>query len=229
MSTVEFATGAGRAAGYLSTAGGGAGLGVVVVHEIWGLVPHIESVCDRLAAEGFTAFAPDLYAGETAKPGDLDAARALLGAASPGRVGEVLGGAVDFLADHDEVRGEGVGVVGFCSGGGQAMWLATAKPDAVRAVVPFYGMKPAGIEPDWSRLRAAVEGHYGELDQRYGPAAVEAFEDELRAAGVDDVHFFVYPGAGHAFFNDTRKEGYEEESARQAWVRTLEFLRAKLG
>jgi carboxymethylenebutenolidase len=226
---VEFPARDGTASGYLATAGDGAGLGVVVVQEIWGLVPHIQEVCDRFAAEGFTALAPDLYDGETAKVGDVDGARALMQSTGPQRVAAILTGAVDLLAGHEAVRGDGVGVIGFCSGGGQAMWLATLKPDKVKAAVPFYGMAPQGIDPDWSQLRAAVEGHFGDLDQRYDPATVERFEETLRDAGVDDVRFFVYPGAKHAFFNDTRKENYDEESARQAWVRTLEFLRAKLG
>jgi carboxymethylenebutenolidase len=98
----------------------------------------------------------------------------------------------------------------------------------VRVVVPFYGIAPNDTEPDWSALSAAVEGHFAEHDDMASPEAVAAFEERLGDLGKE-VRVFSYPGTSHAFFNDTRPEVYDEEAARQAWVRTLEFLRAKLG
>ncbi len=216
---VEFPSNGSTGGGYLAPAHEGAGLGVVVIHDLWGLVDHIVDVCDRLSAEGFTALAPDLHHGEEANAGralDLE------------RAAKDLSDAIDFLQAHQSVRGHGVGVVGFGMGGGLAMWLATLRPDAVRAVVPFYGIAPDGAEPDWSALAAAVEGHYAEHDDMAPPAAVAAFEEKLQELGKD-VRIFRYPGTSHAFFNDTRPEVHDEEAARQAWVRTLEFLRAKLG
>ncbi len=50
----------------------------------------------------------------------------------------------------------------------------------------------------------------------------------LKSLGKD-VDFHYYDGAQHAFFNDTRPEVYDEHAASTAWVRTLEFLRSKLG
>jgi carboxymethylenebutenolidase len=82
--------------------------------------------------------------------------------------------------------------------------------------------------PEWDQILAAVEGHYGEDDQWAGSAAGRNIEDQLDSRGKY-VKIFVYPEAGHAFFNDTRPEAYREDAAREAWVRTLAFLRAKLG
>ena len=206
---VEFGADGTTSSGYLAPASEGAGLGVVVIPEGSGPVDHIVDVCDRFSVEGFTALAPDL------SPGDaLDLERAA----------RHLSGAVDFLQAHPGVRGQGVALVGFGTGGGLALWLATLRPDAVRAVVPFYGVAPLGAAPDWSALTAPVEGHYGEADAE----AVAAFDEQLRDLGKD-LRIFTYPGKGHAFFDDTRPEVYDEDSARQAWVRTLEFLRAKMG
>jgi len=73
-----------------------------------------------------------------------------------------------------------------------------------------------------------VEGHYAEHDDQADPGAVTAFETQLRDLGKE-VRVFRYPGTSHAFFNDTRPEIHDKEASRQAWVRTLEFLRAKLG
>lgn len=225
---VEFPSNGGAGGGYLAPAPAGAGLGVVVVQEWWGLVDHIVDVCDRFAAEGFTALAPDLYHGQTVSNREPDEAAKALMALNLERTARDLCGAVDFLQAHDAVRGHGVAVVGFCMGGGLALWVATLRPDAVRAVVPFYGIAPDGAAPDWSALRAAVEGHYAEHDDMAPPEAVAAFEAHLTDLDTD-VRIFRYPGTSHAFFNDTRPEVYDEEAARQAWVRTLEFLRAKMG
>jgi carboxymethylenebutenolidase len=225
---VEFPSNGSTAGGYLAPAAEGAGLGVVVVQEWWGLVPHIRDVCDRFAAEGFTALAPDLYHGATVPVGEPDEAKKASMALDLERAARDMAGATDHLAEHEAVRGHGLGVVGFCMGGGLALWLATLRPDRVRAVVPFYGLAPRGHEPDWSRLEAAVEGHYAEHDDLAGPQVASDLEERLAALGKE-VRMFVYPGTRHAFFNDTRPEVHDPDAARQAWVRTLEFLRAKLG
>ncbi|HWI04507.1 MAG TPA: dienelactone hydrolase family protein [Acidimicrobiales bacterium] len=225
---VEFPSNGATGGGYLAPASEGAGLGVIVVQEWWGLVDHIVDVCDRFAAEGFTALAPDLYHGKTVPNREPDEAAKAAMALDVERAARDLSGAADFLQAHEAVRGRGVGVVGFGTGGGLALWLATLRPDAVRAAVPFYGIAPEGAEPEWSALAAPVEGHYAEHDGTASPEAVTAFESRLTEAGTD-VRIFTYPGTGHAFFNDTRPEVYDEDAARQAWVRTLEFLRSKLG
>ena len=226
---VEFPSNGRTAGGYLAPpVEGGAGLGVLVIQEWWGLVDHIVDVCDRFAAEGFAALAPDLYHGRTVPNKEPDeAAKAQMALDLEGAARD-LSGAVDYLTGHPSMRGHGIAVVGFCMGGGLALWLATLRPDAIQAVVPFYGLAPKGTEPGWSALTAAVEGHFAEEDDLADPASVAEFEQRLRELGKD-VRIFTYPGTTHAFFNDTRKEVYDDEAARQAWVRTLEFLRAKLG
>jgi carboxymethylenebutenolidase len=225
---VEFPSNGATGGGYLARAHEGAGLGVVVIQEWWGLVDHIVDVCDRLAAEGFTALAPDLYHGRKVPNQEPDDAMKASMALDLPRAAKDMSGAVDFLRDHPAVRGDGVGVIGFCMGGGLALWLATIRPDAVRAAVPFYGIAPRDTEPDWSALAAPVEGHYAEHDDLANQEAVAAFEARLNELGKE-IRVFTYPGTGHAFFNDTRPGIYNEEAARLAWVRTLEFLRAKLG
>ena len=224
---VEFPGNGATASGYLAKPAQGAGPGVVVIQEWWGLVDHIEDVCDRFAAEGFTALAPDLYHGQrTSEP---DEAGKLMMALNIDQAAREMSGAVDFLSGHDAVRGEGLGVVGFCMGGGLALVLACRRPDAVRAAVPYYGVIPwPTAQPDWTKLGAAVQGHYAEEDGFFTPDAVDELEARLRDLGKD-VQMFVYAGADHGFFNDTRPDVHDAEAARLAWTRMLEFLRAKLG
>jgi carboxymethylenebutenolidase len=198
----------GSGGGYLATPDKGAGPAVVVIQEQGGLADLGRDVCDRFGAEGFTALAPELHDGHTAA--DLTAA-------------------IEVLESHPAVRGQGVGVVGFSVGAGLALWLGTHRPDDVVAVVPFSGAVPDGVEhPDWSRLSAAVQGHFGEDDPLFPPEAVAALERALGEAGVT-VEMFVYPGAGRAFFDQTRPDAHVEDAARQAWIRMLEFLRKHLG
>jgi len=226
---VEFPSNGGTGAGYLATPAVGAGIGLVVIQEWWGLVPHIKDVCERFAAEGFTALAPDLYHGTTVKNSEPDEAGKLLMALNLEQAAKDMGGAVDFLRGSDRVRGDGVGVVGFCMGGGLAMMLAVQRADDVKACVPFYGIIPwEGAEPDWSTLQAPVQGHFAQLDGFFSPEKAQELEDKLKGLGKD-VEFFHYEGVDHAFFNDTRPEVYDEQAASTAWVRTLEFLRSKLG
>ncbi|MGH9004028.1 MAG: dienelactone hydrolase family protein, partial [Acidimicrobiia bacterium] len=133
---VEFPSNGTTVVGYLATPEAGAGPGLIVIQEWWGLVDHIKDLCDRFAAEGFTALAPDLYHGATTTEPD-EAGRLMMGM-NLERAARDMAGAVDHLAGHEAVRGQGVGVVGFCMGGGLALWLGTLRPDAVKAVVPYY-------------------------------------------------------------------------------------------
>jgi carboxymethylenebutenolidase len=212
---------------YLSAPPGGRGPGVVVIQEWWGLVPHIEDVADRFAAEGFVAAAPDLYRGAKADNSEPDQAGELLLAMALDRAAHDMVGTVDDLLARDEVTGDKVGVVGFCMGGGLALKLATISP-GVGAVAAFYGFPREGLTWDLGQIKGAVQYHQAEQDDFAPDELVQQMKAELDAAGVAN-EFHVYPGTQHAFFNDTRPEIYDAEAAELAWRRTLDFFRAKLG
>jgi carboxymethylenebutenolidase len=221
---IEFPSNGTTGQGYLATPGSGTGPGVVVIQEWWGLVDHIKDLCDRFAAEGFVALAPDLYHGE--KTTEPDEAGKLMMTLNIEKAAKDMGGAVDEVARRSS--GD-VGVIGFCMGGGLALMLGAQKGDAVKAVAPFYGLIPwQGAQPDYTQMRAAVQGHYAEKDDFFNPEAVHQLEGTLRDAGVE-VEMFIYPDTDHAFFNDTRPEVYAPEAAGQAWSRVLEFFRSRLG
>lgn len=223
---VDFASNGGTASGYLATPEGGSGPGVVVIQEWWGLVDHIKEVADRMATEGFVALVPDLYHGTSVSNTEPDEAGKLLMSLNIQQAGKDMSGAVDYLAAHS--NGRGVGVIGFCMGGALALLLGTLRPDAVKAVVPFYGLIVWPAEdPDWSKMAAAVQGHYAEHDDMAGPAAVEKMNRVLGDRGVR-TELFLYPGTEHAFFNDTRPEVYDADASILAWQRTIPFLRSEL-
>jgi carboxymethylenebutenolidase len=220
---VEFESNGDVARGYLSVPESGHGPGVIVIQEWWGLVPHIKSVADRFAAEGFVALAPDLYHGTLAR--SPDEAGKLMMALDIARTEKDLRGAVQYLLNHEATTGDKVGTVGFCMGGVLSLYAAS-KNEQVGACVVFYGIHPK-VEPDLDNLRAPVLGIYAENDKSVPPSAVRELEAKLKERGKQ-VETHIYSGTDHAFFNDTRPEVYNDDAARDAWRRTIEFFRAHL-
>lgn len=221
---IEVPSNGGTVPAYLAEPESGSGPGLVVIQEWWGLVPHIEDVCDRLAAEGFVALAPDLYHGESTTEPD-EAGKLMMGLRLEQALKD-MGGAADTLAERTD--GGRVGVIGFCMGGGLALLLAAHRPDVVAASVPFYGLIPwQGAEPDWSQLEAPVQLHVGTEDEG-ALGFADQLEPQLQELGKD-VEVFRYEGAEHAFFNDTRPEVYDEEAATTAFQRAVAFLHTHLG
>jgi len=226
---VEFPSNGSTAAGYLAPATEGAGPGIVVLQEWWGLVPQLKRVCDRLSDEGFTALAPDLYHGDIANHDEMDKAAGLMNTLPPDRAARDMGAAVTYLLGHESVRGHNVGVVGFCMGGMLAWLLAANEGERIGAVVAYYGAPVGENEPEWSGLTAPVLAHIAENDDFFPPSAVQGLEQKLKTMDKD-VTTYVYPKTGHAFGNEENALGtYDADAERQAWVRTLEFLRKHLG
>ncbi len=219
---VEFSANGHTTSGWLAMPMG-AGPGVIVVQEYWGLVDHIKRVTERFAAEGFVALAPDLYHGESTKSPDEAGCKMM--ALNIAESAKELRGAADYLLGLPEVTPKRVAAVGFCMGGQLALMGACEHPDRIHSAVDFYGIHPAvKLRPD--RVAGAVQCHFAEDDAFVSTADARKLIEQLRAAGVDvDSHFYA---AGHAFFNDSRPEAYHSPSAREAWTRTLTFLRAQL-
>jgi carboxymethylenebutenolidase len=227
--TVEFPSNGGTASGYLARPQAGSGPGVIVVQEWWGLDSGIKEMADRLAAAGFVALAPDLYHGELAQHDEMDKAAELMNSLPMDRAARDMGGAVDHLAAHDAVTGDGIGVVGFCMGGMLAWVLAANRGDKVKAAVPFYGYPAGDGEPDWSGLSASVQAHMAEHDDFFGPEGAHALEAKLRGMGKD-VTITVHPGTGHAFMGPHNALGtLDEKKQAEIWPQVTKFLHQKLG
>ena len=225
MADVEFQANGSTAPGYLAVPESGKGPGVVVLQEWWGVDDSVRRYCDRFAAEGFLALAPDLYRGETTE--QPDEAQQKMMAMSMDQAEKDMRGAVDYLSEHEAYDGSGIGSVGFCLGGGLSVWAATAN-DKVDAVVTYYYVMPHG-KPDFSKVGAPVLGHFGTSDDFVPVDDAKALEKELNDAGADAT-FEFYEGAGHAFANDHDRLGtYDEGKANEAWRKTVDFLRRHLG
>jgi carboxymethylenebutenolidase len=195
--------------------------GVIVIHEIWGLVDHIKDVARRIASEGFLAIAPDALTPLGGTPEDATEARSVIQKLDSQETIKNFIAAVKYLKTHPQSTGK-VGCTGFCWGGGATNQLAVNSPD-LRAAAPFYGRQPA--PEDVSKIKAPLLLHYAGLDERINKGIPE-FEAALKKASID-YKIFIYEGAEHAFFNDTGPR-YHKEAANLAWERTIAFFKQKL-
>ncbi|MBN1820131.1 MAG: dienelactone hydrolase family protein [Prolixibacteraceae bacterium] len=195
--------------------------GIIVVHENRGLNPHIADVGRRAALEGFISLAPDALTPLGGYPGNDDDGRALQSQRDRNKMLEDFIAAFQYLKTHPECDGN-VGVVGFCFGGWISNMMAVKLPD-LKAAVPFYGGQPEAA--DVPTIKAPLLLHYAGLDTRVN-AGWPAYEEVLKANNIE-YSAFIYPDVNHGFHNDTTPR-YDEEAAKLAWKRTVEFFKEKL-
>lgn len=207
------------AAAYLAEAAGG-GMPVLVLHAWWGLTPFFRRVCDRLADAGFTAFAPDLNEGKTAAT--IAEAEALMAQRDNKRDEAVAVAAFEALRRRAGANAR-IGAIGFSMGGWWLIHLALTYPEQLAAGVLFYG----GSEAPFDTTRAAILGHFGEVDT-WEPIDLVRAGAQSAAAAMRDVTVRIYPGAGHWFLEDDRPENFHPQAAAESWDSTIAFLKSRL-
>ncbi len=196
--------------------------GVIVIHEIWGLVDHVKDVASRIAREGYAALAVDLFEGKIVSK--LDEGRALREKFTEEKILADLNGAFNHLKSLSYVNPNRVGSVGFCMGGGLSLLLACHNRELAAPVI-FYGRNPSPIE-QVKNLQCPILGNYAGADMAITESDINLLKQTLTKYGKKfDIK--IYPGAPHAFFNDT-KESYRPEAAEDAWERTLNFFNKQL-
>jgi carboxymethylenebutenolidase len=205
--------------GYLARPASGTGPGILVLHAWWGLNDTLKDVCDRLAGEGYVAYAPDLFNGRIAQT--IAEAEQLSSQADSQSeaIFANIAAAVDHLWDRVQSRDRGLGLVGFSFGAYYALQLSASDPERVRAVVLFYGCG----DGDFDKAQATYLGHFATNDPYESAENVDWLENELRENGRSAT-FYRYEGVGHWFFEPDRPDAYDETAANLAWERTLTFL-----
>jgi len=217
--------------------------GLVLIEEIWGVNDHIKSVSDRYAAEGFVVISPELLPEGTLKVLTPEVNEALFDPEKRNEIQPVLREAmqptmqpeygkdaleklkacVDYLLSEERSNGK-VGVLGFCFGGTYAFQLAI-HDSRIKAAVPFYGRSPQPLDL-LASLACPVLNFDGINDVNIVPN-IPALESAMKQYGKEYTSV-VYPDAGHAFFNDTNKRAYNPVAAKDAWEKSLAFLRKNL-
>ncbi len=213
--------------------------GLIVIHEVWGLAPHIKSVADRFAAEGYLALAPDLLSGtiDVASAAGLQEdlfnpekrnevqpkLRQLMAPIMNPEFGQKTTARVrdcfDYLFAKPETS-QKVAVVGFCFGGTYSFALAVHEPK-LKLALPFYGHADFTVD-ELANIKCPVRAFYGERDENLMQSLPE-LKEKMHRAGVD-FEATVYPDCGHAFFNDTNRFAYNQAAAKDAWQKSLVAL-----
>ena len=223
---VQYASGDVRLRGYVARPKTTATYpGVVLIQEWWGLNDHIKSVGDRLAMEGFAVLVPDLYSrfGSPVAKDAKEAGRLMDRLRPEDGVADLLA-SIAWLKGQPGVHGHRLGTLGFCMGGSFALRLACHSND-LKASVAFYGQVPSF--DDLRELRCPVLYLYGDQDGWITTEEVSRLQHALqRYSKSGEVK--IFPGAPHAFFNDTRPDVYRAAEAQAAWHRLLAFFRQHL-
>jgi carboxymethylenebutenolidase len=197
---------------------------VIVVHENRGLQPHIRDVNRRMAAEGFLSLAPDALSPVGGTPeNNMDEALTKMRGLDMEKTIKNFVAAVKYLKTHPLSNGN-VGCTGFCWGGAMTNHVAVNAGADLKAAVPYYGSQPK--PEDVPKIKAAVMLHYASDDERIN-RGIEAYNQAMKEAGIEH-QSFMYENTKHAFNNDSNPDRYNEEAAKLAWKRTIDFFKEKL-
>ncbi|MDR8392964.1 dienelactone hydrolase family protein [Aliifodinibius sp. S!AR15-10] len=195
--------------------------GLIVIHEWWGLNDNIRMMTDKLAGEGYTALAVDLYNGRVAETPEN--AGKYAGSVNSEEAIDNLKQAYNYLAEQQGAAN--IGTIGWCFGGGWSLQTALALPQQVDATVIYYGRLIIENE-QLKKLQMPILGIFGAEDSGIPPEQVKKFEAALNEVGVtNSIH--IYDGAGHAFANPSGNR-YQKEAAGDAWTKTTAFFEKHL-
>lgn len=213
-------------------------VGIILIHEIWGINDHMKDVAKRFLKENYTVLAPDLLSG-TSLEGKFNESviKALRRTKSREEAAKIMGPILDIVNSSEfedntvkklkicfnYLNKKGISkiaVVGFCFGGTYSFLLATEEP-RLCACVPFYGHSPKPLEKV-TTIACPTLAFYGKKDT----ALIEAIPQLKEVLKKYDKQFqiIVYPNCGHAFFNDTNPSTYNKKAADDSWKKMLTFL-----
>jgi carboxymethylenebutenolidase len=225
---------------YVTAASGNTKGGLIVIHEVWGLVDHIKAVADRFAGEGYLVIAPNLLNDlgitnelasslqeELFDPERRSIAqpklRELMAPMQAPDFGEKtlarIQACYQYLKEQPGIN-ERIAITGFCFGGTYSFSLAVHEPN-LKAAVPFYGHADFSIE-ELKNIHCPILAFYGKNDERL-ISQLPQLKEKMSKANVNFTAQ-VYENCGHAFFNDTNKFTYNQAAASDAWSKTITFL-----
>jgi carboxymethylenebutenolidase len=208
---------------------------IIIIHENAGLLDHFRDLARRYAKEGYVAVAVDFLSrvggtGQDDRDNQIRQSRL-----KDTEVQSDTDSTIKYLKNQPYVKGDKIGITGFCWGGRQSL-IASLRSKELAAGVPFYGF-PVNARPSETQSINPIDlvpssttpilAHFGETDRAIPLAQVDQFKQALES-NKKDFELYSYPNAGHAFFNDSRAQVYNAEAAKLAWERTLAFLEKKL-
>lgn len=238
---VEYSSRGATIRAYLSVpAGTGPWPGIVMIHENPGMTEHRLDVARRLAGQGYIAITPDLYSRIGGKPPaggtDVERRQKIDIALPDDQVFDDLMNGYRYLKNRSETIQDRIALYGICMGGGKG-FHTVCRTDVFRCFVDFYGpiIVKAEVTPDGKErsyllvahsLSCPMQYHVGDQDVVCPPEHVAQLRELLQRHNKQ-AEFFIYPGAEHAFHDDSARR-YHAEHARSSWDRALEFFQGHL-
>ena len=214
-------------------AGGPGAAAVIILHERYGLVQHTLDLAQKLADDGYVAFAPKLF---SRWDGDQQALKAgTVRVVMPdAECTRVVGLAIDLLRADPRSRADRIFLMGVCQSGRYPIVVASQRNDISGCVV-FYGgtqdrdwgagdLQPAAMPDMLARLTVPVLFVFGEADHSISLENVRRMRDELETHRKS-YRMHVLAGAPHGFLNDTMPGRYRPRDAAVAWEMLLRFMR----
>ena len=195
--------------------GGDQGPGVLVLHSWWGLNHWVRDFCRRLAAQGYTVLAPDLFDG--VQPVTEAEGEAVLAGADPDELSGLVMSSAHTLRAVSVDPARPIAVMGFSMGASLALWISARLGSSINAAVAFYGAQSI----DFDEATAAYQGHFASDDHIVSDEDRVVTESFIRLGG-QSAEFHTYPGTKHWFFEEG--ENYDAAAADLAWERTIDFL-----
>jgi carboxymethylenebutenolidase len=217
---VAYRSGPDTVRGYLTTPDGtGPFPALIVIHEWWGLNDWVKEKAGNLSEQGFVTLAIDLYRGQVAT--SPEEAHEIMRGLPEDRAVRDLKAAFEYLRSRDDVDSGSIGSIGWCMGGGYSLAAATNIPDLAAGVICYGRLVTDTVAIN--QIHAPLLGIFGEDDRGISPASVHSFEETATALGKN-VTVKIYPGCGHAFMNESNKNGYRAEATHDAWDQIRLFL-----
>lgn len=207
---------------------------IVVAQHAGGVDGFVREMTRRFATAGFVAIAPELYhRGLSGSPQSMDDAMTMMGKLRDNSIVADCDAAMAHLKTMPEVKGDRIGVTGFCMGGRVAYLMATRSPE-LKASIVFWGgniMTAWGDGPapfaETNKIGCPVLGLFGKDDGNPNPADVAKIDAEMTRLAKEH-EFHSYEGAGHAFMNEGRPS-YREDASNDAWAKATAFFSKHLG
>jgi carboxymethylenebutenolidase len=224
-STVKIKAADGEMGAFLARpSGAGNHPAVIVIMEAFGLNPHIKEVAKRLAAEGYVALAPDVYYREpNAVVGydQLPEAIRLMTSLQDDKIVADMAATMSYLRSQEFIRGDRIGITGFCMGG-RISFLTACKNADIKASAPFYGGGIGGLLDHAPKITCPMLLFFGDQDPFIPNDEVANIQATL-AKLHKQAEVKVYAGAPHGFFCNER-DSYRPDAAKDAWERLKTFF-----
>jgi len=203
---------------------------VLVSHEGNGLGDHTKNVARKLAELGYVAFALDYYGDGKPLPPDEIMPRFSQLAGDPLRTRAIGQAGLGVLLASEYADAGKVAAIGYCFGGTMSLELARSGAD-IKAVVGFHSGLSTNRPDDAGNIKGSVLVCIGTEDPLIPPAQRQAFEEEMRAGGVD-WRMNLYGGAVHSFTNPAADGSnpaikYEANADARSWRAMLDLFNEK--